>query len=100
MNWEDSSWEQLFLVSDEEVIKFVACKGLCIFKFCAVSWKGEREPNIKFCMGRQVDVVQEFITIQNFGRNCRRADGIRVEYFPRIHHVAALQQKPKRSCPK
>ena len=25
----------------------LACKGLCIFRFCAVSWKGESEPSIK-----------------------------------------------------
>ena len=29
----------------------------------------EREPTIKYCLGRQVDVVQEFNTIQNFGHN-------------------------------
>ena len=33
-----------------------------------MSWKGESEPNIKCCLGGQVDVVQEFITIQNFGQ--------------------------------
>ena len=43
-------------------------------------------------MGRQVDVVQKFIRIQSFGHNRRQASGIRVEYFPRIHHIAALQQ--------
>ena len=46
-------------------------------------------------LGRQVDVVQEFTTIQNFGRNWWWANGIRVEYFPRIHHIAALQQSPR-----
>ena len=29
-------------------------KGLRILRFCVVSWKGESEPNIKLCMGRQV----------------------------------------------
>ena len=38
-----------------------------IFRFCVMSCKGEREPTIKHCMGRQIDVVQKFITIQNFG---------------------------------
>ena len=50
-----------------------------------MSWKDESEPNIKFCLGRKIDMVQEFITTQKFGHNCRRADGIR------IHHIAALQ---------
>ena len=68
INWEDSSWRQLSLVNDEEVIS-LACKGLCIFRSCVVSWKGESEPNIKCCSGRKVELVQEFITIQNFGHN-------------------------------
>ena len=47
----------------------LACKGLRIFKFCVMFCKGESEPTIKYCLGRQVDVVQKFITIQNFGHN-------------------------------
>ena len=83
INWEDSSWKQLSLVIDEEVInQSLACKGLRIPRFCVMSWKGESEPNMKFCLGRKIELVQEFITIQNFGHNWWWADGIRVEYFP------------------
>ena len=39
INWEDSSWKRVSLVSDEEVIQSLACKGLRIFRFCAMSWK-------------------------------------------------------------
>ena len=94
INLEDSSWKQLSLVSDEEV-SLSHAKVLCIFRFCVMPWKDESEPNIKFCLGRKIELVQEFITTQNFGHNRRRTDGIRVEYFPRIHHVAALQQSPR-----
>ena len=45
----------------------LARKGLRIFRFCVMPWKDEREPTIKCCLGGQVDVVQKFITIQNFG---------------------------------
>ena len=38
----------------------LARKGLRIFRFCVMPWKDEREPAIKYCLGRQVDVVQEF----------------------------------------
>ena len=34
-----------------------------------VSWKGEREPSIKHCMGRDIDVVQKFTRMQSFGQN-------------------------------
>ena len=60
----------------------LAREGLCIFGFCVMPWKDESEPNIKFCLGTTVGLVQRLITIQNFGKNWRRSDGIRVEYFP------------------
>ena len=69
--------------------------GLRILRFCIVPWKDEREPTIKLCMGRQIDVVQKFTRIQNFGQNWWWANEIRVEYFPRIHHIAALPQSPR-----
>ena len=47
-----------------------------------MSWKGQSEPTIKCCLGGQVNVVQKFITTQNFGHNWSWANGIRVEYFP------------------
>ena len=72
-----------------------ACKGSCILRFCVMSWKGESEPNIKYCLGTAVGMVQRFKTIQNFGPNWRRTDGIRVEYFLRIHFIAARPRSPK-----
>ena len=60
----------------------LAREGLRVFRFCVVFWKDEREPTIKYCLGRQVDVVQKFITIQSFGHNWWWANRIRVEYFP------------------
>ena len=47
----------------------LAREGLRIFRFCVMPWKDEREPTIEYCLGGQVDVVQKFITIQNFGHN-------------------------------
>ena len=47
----------------------LARKGLGIFRICVMPWNDEREPTIEYCLGGQVDVVQKFITIQNFGHN-------------------------------
>ena len=58
---------QLSLVNDEEVISLSHAKVLCILRFCVMSWKGESEPGIKYCLGRTVELVQRFTTIQNFG---------------------------------
>ena len=75
----------------------LACKGLCILRFCAMSWKGESEPNIKYCLGRTVGLVQKSTSIQNFGHDWRRTDGIRLAYFPRIvllmPHLCLYSQK-------
>ena len=37
------------------------------------AWKGESETNIGCCLGGKIELVQRFITIQNFGHNWRRA---------------------------
>ena len=55
---------------------------LCVLWFCVMSWTSESEPNIKYCLGRTPELVQEFITIQSFVHNWRGTDGIGVEYFP------------------
>ena len=67
INREDSSWKYLSLVGDEEVISLSNTKVNVFFRFCIMPLKDEPEPRIKFCLGRQVDVVQEFTTIQSFG---------------------------------
>ena len=54
INWEHSSWKHLSLVGDEKVISLLHTKGLRILRFCIMSWKGEREPTIKHCMGRKI----------------------------------------------
>ena len=58
-------------------------------------WKDEREPKVKHCMGGKIDVVQKFTRIQSFGQNWWWANGIRVDYLPRIHHDGALHQSPR-----
>ena len=69
INWENSSWKYLSLIGDEQSHQSSAHKSLRIFRFCIVSWKDERETSIKYGMGRQIDVVQKFTIIQNFGQN-------------------------------
>ena len=44
----------------------IAFKGLCICGFRVMSWEGKSEPNIKCCLGRKVELVHIFTTIQNF----------------------------------
>ena len=94
INWEDSSWKQLNFVSDEEAISLSHAK-VYVHRFCVISWEGESEPNIKYCLGTTVELVQRFITIQNFGHDRRRTDGIRVEWFPGFTTLQLVQEVQK-----
>ena len=69
INWVDSAWKYLSFIGGEEVVSLLRAKVYVFFRFCIMPWKDEREPTIKLCVGRQVDVVQKFIRIQNFGHN-------------------------------
>ena len=60
-----------------------------------MSWKDESEPNIKYCLGTTVGMVQRFITIPNVGHNQRRIDGIRVEYFPGFTTLELVREVQK-----
>ena len=57
-------------------------QSLCIFRFCVMSWKVIRIQHQILFGTKSWAGPDGFITIQNFGHNWRRADGIRVEYFP------------------
>ena len=67
ISWEDSPWKQLSLVNDEEVISLSHAKVYVFSDSVLKPWKDAPEPTIKYCLGRKVDVVQEFITIRSFG---------------------------------
>ena len=64
IDWEDSSWKYLSSVGDEEVISLLYSK-VYVFSDSFYAWEG----TIQYCMGRQIDVVQKFTRIQNFGQN-------------------------------
>ena len=69
INWEDSSWKYLSLIGDEQVISLSNTKFYVFSDSVSCLGKMNEKPTIKLCMGRQVDVVQEFIRIQSFGHN-------------------------------
>ena len=54
-------------------------------------WKDAPEPTIKYCLGRQVDVVQEFIANTEVWSQLMVSQWNSSGIFPRIHHIAALQ---------
>ena len=99
-DWESSSWKQLYLVNDEEVHQSLECKGLCIPRICVMFWKDEREPTIKYCLGRQVDVVQEFIATLNLRTHLMVNQWISGGISSQDSPHCSLSMKSKTSCPK
>ena len=66
-NCEDSSWKQLSLVGDEEIISLSRAKVHVFSDSVLCLGKMHQNPQSNYALGRQIDVVQEFITRQNFG---------------------------------
>ena len=60
INWVDSSWKHWSLVGHEQVISLSHTQVYVFFRFCTTSLKGEREPKVNYCLGRQIEVVQKF----------------------------------------
>ena len=67
IDWDDSSWKHLSLIGGEEVVSLSHPKVYVFSDF--VSWKDEREPTIKYFLGRKIGVVQKFTGIPSFGDN-------------------------------
>ena len=93
INLEDSSWKQLSLVNDEEVISLLHAK-VHVFSD-SVLCLGKVNPN-----PTSNAVWEDKLTWFKSSSQYRALDTIdgepmfRVEYFPRIHHIAALPRVP------
>ena len=94
INSGDSSWKHLFIFVWQWRSRQSLAHNIYVLSDSVVPWKDERVHIIKYFLGRQVDVVQQFTTIHSFGQ-LWRANGIRVEYFLSIHHIAALSQSSR-----
>ena len=66
ISWKDSPWRQLSVVNDEEVISLSHAKVYVFSDSVLCRGKVNQNPCIKSCLGRTVELVQRFTTIQNF----------------------------------
>ena len=94
IKWEDSSWKQLSLVNDEEVISLSYAK---VYVFSdSVLWFGKVNQN-----PTSSAVWEEKLSCFKDSPQYRISDTIDREpmkfecVFPRIHHIAAHQQSPR-----
>ena len=95
INWEDSSWKQLTLVNDEEVMSLSHAKVYVFSDSVLCLGEMNQNPTSNTVWERKLGWFKDSSQRQNFGHNRRRTNGIRVEYFPRIYHIAAHQQSPR-----
>ena len=53
ISWKDSTWKQLSLVNDKEVVSLSHAKVYVFSDSVLLSWKGESEPSIKYLFGKK-----------------------------------------------
>ena len=69
MDWENSSWKYLSLIGDEQVISLQRAKVYVFPDSVLCLGKIHENSQSNYCVGRQIDVVQKFTTIQKLGQN-------------------------------
>ena len=89
IGWENHSWKYLSLIGEERIMNLQRTKVYVFSDSVLCFGKIFRKPSIGRCMGTKIGMVQIISGMQKLGQNRRRANGIRVEYFPRIQYVAA-----------
>ena len=93
--WENHSWKYLSLIGDERVINLQRTKVYVFSDYVLCLGKILENHPIERCMGTKIGMVKPFSKIQKLWRNRRRANGIRVGYFPRIQYVAAQSRSSR-----
>ena len=83
ISWESFPWQQLSLVTDEDVISLSHTKVYVFSDSVLCLGKKKSEPNIKILLGNDSWVGSRVHHNTELWKS-----------FPRIHHIAALQQSP------
>ena len=92
--WENHSWKYLSLIGDERVINLQRTK-VYVFSHSVLSWQDIRKFWISRSMGAKIWTDQIFSKLQKLWQDRWGANGIRVEYFPRIQYVAVQWRSQK-----
>ena len=88
IRWESSPWKQLSLGNDEEVISLSHAKVYVFSGSVLCLEKMNQNPQSNTILERQLGWFKDS-SQHSFGHNRQRTNGIRVEYFHRIHFIAA-----------
>ena len=93
-NWEHSSWKYLSSVGDEEVVSLLHTKVYVFSDSVLCLGKVNEDPQSNTAWEER---LTWFKSSPEY-RALERIDGEPMEFewiFPRIHHIAALQQSPR-----
>ena len=90
IRWENSSWKQLSLVNDEEVISLSHTKVYVFSDSVLCLGKKNQNPESKFAWEEKLTWFKRSSQYRTFDT----IDGEQMEYFPRSHYIAARPRSP------
>ena len=92
---ENSPWKQISLVNDDEEVLSLSHAKVYIFSDSVLCLgKVNQNPISNTFWQEQLGLFKDSAQYRTLD-NLRRTDGIRVEYFPRIHNIAACRRSPR-----
>ena len=92
IGWENHPWKYLSLIGDERIINLQRTKVYVFSDSVLCFGKIFENPQIERCMGTKIGMVEIFFKIQKLWQNGRRANGIRVEYFPGFNSCSSVKK--------
>ena len=95
ISWEHSSWKYLSLVGGEEVISLSHAKVYVFSDSVVCLGKVNQNPTSNSAWGDKLTWFKSSPEYRALDIIDGVPTGIRVEYLPRILHIAALQQSPR-----
>ena len=90
IHWEKHSWKHLSLIGDENVMNLERAKVYVFSDSVLCLGRVHQHPKSNEAWKNRIGWITSSQSYRDW-RNQWRADWIRVEYFPRIHNVAALR---------
>ena len=95
IGWENYSWKYLSLIGDERIINLQRTKVYVFPDSVLFLGKIFENPESNDACERRSEWIKSFQKLQKLWQYRRWADGIRVEYFPRIQYLAAQWRSQK-----
>ena len=90
IEYQRNTWTQLSLINDPVVIGLQSAKVYVFSDYVLCLGKVLQHPECNEAWKNRVAGVRAEKNYSDFDDVKRRVSGIRVEYFPRVHNVAAL----------